>query len=144
MYKREKKASALLAMMFILLGCVVILQEVVHLATEDYPYTANAIIIVSSCSMLIMIPLAIIKYRISRPLNSIALKKDALCSLCVGIVSIGVFITAVIYVNHPGVWWLDAIIAVIVSLALICYGGFTLIHSIVRDQRWYKSSFWRD
>lgn len=118
-------------------------QTLIHFGLETIPNTTVGLVVLSAMTVCIMFPLAYIKFHIGRKVNSIALKKDALCSLAVALISLGICITASIYSQHQKVWWLDPTLALVIALGLTGYGAFTLIHSICTRQYWFKSSFWK-
>ena len=76
-------------------------------------------------------------------MDSPSLAKDGICSMCGGGLSFGVCVGAIfIESENDEAWWLDATIAVCVSIGLYFYGLYTLIKNYQSGNLWYKPSFW--
>ena len=71
-------------------------------------------------------------------MESGSLRKDGLCSLSGGLLSLGVWASAE---ASDAWWWLDALVAVAVAAALVWYGREELRRL---DGQWQRLEFWRD
>ena len=88
--------------------------------------------------------LAVLKLWVGVATKSAAMRKDAACSACGAILSGGVVI-GVLADRHSGgdVWFLDACLAMGVSVCLLIYGLLILIKNMMRGHRWWTMTFWR-
>jgi len=94
---REKRASVGIAITFILISIVVGIQAIVHLAKKTEPEEATTLIIIASCCLVAFLVLAVVKFRISFALHSSAMRKDAVTSAAVAILSGGI----IVYPKQP-------------------------------------------
>ena len=58
--------------------------------------------------------------------DSASMKKDAACSLCGCVLSLGVCVGAAAVGADERIWWLDALVALLVSTGLLLYGSGVL------------------
>ncbi|GMH32247.1 hypothetical protein BSKO_00081 [Bryopsis sp. KO-2023] len=137
LFKKEKKASLGIAATLVIIGLVVGTQAAVHLALDEQPNKAAALLAISTISVIVLTILSTIKLKISRALNSPAMKKDAVTSAAVALLSLGILLSAAMNELHPEIWWLDAAFAIIISVLLFFYGARTLINN-----KWWRKDFW--
>lgn len=137
LYRKEKKASVGIAAMMVLIGLIVGIQALVHLVESNEPNKATELLIISTISLLMLTGLAIAKLKISQALKSPAMKKDAITSAAVAVLSLGILLSAAIYESNPKIWWLDSTFALVVSIVLLTYGSRTLIRN-----KWWRGEFW--
>lgn len=71
-------------------------------------------------------------------MDSGSLRKDGLCSLSGGLLSLGVWVSSA---ASDAWWWLDALVAMAVAAALVWYGREELR---ALDGRWRRLEFWRE
>merc|ERR1719453_2909722 len=88
-------------------------------------------------SAVVMAVIGTLKWQISIPLSSGALREDAICSLAVACLSTSVGISVMIYRNDSSVWWFDAFIALATALFLGAYGVMML-----KQAPWWTKHFW--
>jgi len=138
-YAAEKKAGMLIAFTFVAIGIVVSTEAVLHLADETKPDDDVWLIIFTACSFVVFFLLGLGKWYISKKVNSSSLKKDAVCSIAVSFMSLGMAGGFLIYRTNSDIWYLDSIVALIVSLMLIVYGSRTIM---CHGHAWWSGSFW--
>lgn len=81
--------------------------------------------------------------RLARRIGSSSLKKDGYCSLAGSLLSVGIVVGASLFeYQDDGLWWLDAALAVGICMALLLYGGFTLVNNALKGNRWWTVAFW--
>lgn len=86
--------------------------------------------------------LAVIKFRMSDMLGSPSFKKDAICSLFGAILSFGVFFGTCIKSADEGAWWIDGVVAVLVSLTCMWVGLRTMLKNAEESNQWWTMDFW--
>ena len=116
-------------------------QASAHLAETHHPHNDTTMIVLAALSVIAFAVLGGLKWHISEKLKSPTMKKDAICSLAVGVISLAVTISASAYSANEAVWFFDAFVAVLVSVFLLCYGSRTLF---CHGHRWWESSFWKN
>ena len=67
---------------------------------------------------------------------------DGACSICGGMLSLGVCIGGSAANGDSRLWWIDAVVAVSISAGLFLYGLFTLWKNSKQGNVWWRSSFW--
>jgi len=140
---REKRASIGIGMMFIILAVVVGGVASAHLDASEPPEEPGLLLGLSAPSVLIFLVLGVLKYRVGKKIDSPSLAKDGVCSLCGSGLSFGVCLgAAFIEQENYAVWWLDATIAVTVSIGLYFYGLYTLIKNAQAGNLWWRLEFW--
>lgn len=92
--QREKRASIGIAASFIVLGLVVGSVAIQHLRTHDELKEVGALYGLAVPSMLIFFVLGSMKWKIGAATRSASLKKDAACSLCGSLLSLGVILAS--------------------------------------------------
>jgi divalent metal cation (Fe/Co/Zn/Cd) transporter len=133
---REKRASVGIAMAFIVLAVVTTGVAIGHLVAAHGPEDPQALYWLGSLSVIFLAGLAHFKFKVAAVLDSKCMKKDAISNLAGMVLSLGVCISTSLYESR-GIWWLDAAIALFVSVLLFQYGMRTLLHN-----KWYDKQFW--
>lgn len=72
-----------------------------------------------------------------RKLRSESLRKDAITSGAVAVLSAAIVVSTLIYSVNASLWWFDSVVALGISLALCCAGSWSLVST-----RWWTKSFW--
>ena len=72
-----------------------------------------------------------------RKLRSESLRKDAITSGAVAVLSAAILVSTLMYSANASLWWFDSVVALGISLALCCAGMCSLIST-----RWWSRSFW--
>ena len=123
---REKRSSVGIALSFCLLAVVVGSVAIGHLSTSEVPSDVGLLLGLAIPSAMIFSVLGGLKMHVGIATRSPSMKKDAACSLCGAVLSLGVvFGVAAAKSTHEKVWWLDAVVAVVVSVGLLVYGVFS-------------------
>lgn len=139
---REKRASVGIAASFVLLGCVVGGVAIQHLTTHDELKEVGTLYALAVPSMLIFFVLGSLKLRIGRATDSASMKKDAACSLCGSLLSLGVILGAALSQNDDRLWFFDALVALVIAAALFAYGLLVLVKNARQRNRWWTAAFW--
>lgn len=137
----EKRAGAGIAMTFVGIAILVGVQASMHIYAAEEPSEDKALLILASCSVLVFTSLASFKLIISIQLASSTMKKDAISSFAVGVLSLGVCISSSVYDITETVWWFDAVVAQITSICLFWYGCRTLF---CHSHEWWQPSWWSE
>jgi divalent metal cation (Fe/Co/Zn/Cd) transporter len=139
---REKRASVGIAISFIVLAIVVGSVASAHLSHAERPSDVGVLVGLAAPSALAFGALGFAKWRVGVATQSPSLKKDAACSLCGAVLSLGVCVGAAAVGADEALWWVDALVALLVSVGLLLYGAFTLYKNGVQGNRWWRASFW--
>jgi hypothetical protein len=115
---REKRASIGIAVAFVALAITVGGTASAHIAEHSVPSNVAALLGVSAPSVVVFAMLGSVKLHMGFATKSPSLKKDAACSLCGSLLSLGVCIGTA--VAHEA-WWFDAVVALLVSGALLLH-----------------------
>ena len=141
---REKRASVGIAMSFVVLALVVGGVASGHLTTHEPPSDLGLLLGLSIPSVIIFGALGCLKMWVGIATRSASMKKDAACSLCGAILSLGVCIGAAAVGANEQLWWIDAVVALVVSIGLLLYGLYTCLIKAVNDgNKWWTKDFWR-
>lgn len=136
---REKRASVGIALAFVVLAITVGGTASAHLAEHNVPSNVAALLGISAPSVVVFSTLGAIKLHLGFATRSPSLKKDAACSLCGALLSLGVCIGTA--VAHEA-WYFDALVALLVSGALFLHGVYTLVKNGRSGNHWWAGSFW--
>lgn len=135
---RERLADFVLSWLFIIVGLFVFglatrrLSHHSHISDEDLLLASNI------PTVIVLSILSHIKFHVYRALNSQTMLKDAIGSFTGAGVSLGVCIGIVIEQGNPDIWWVDAVIAMMVAVFIAYIGGSSL-----QDMgQWWKKSYW--
>jgi membrane protein YdbS with pleckstrin-like domain len=72
-----------------------------------------------------------------RKLRCESLRKDAITSGAVAVLSAAIVVSTLLYAVHPQLWWFDSLVALCISLALFAAGLVPLL-----TMRWWSPAFW--
>ncbi len=101
---REKRASVGIAISFAILSIVVFSVAVSHLAAHEEPSDVVALYSIAAPSLVVFGALGVLKLHVGVCVDSASLKKDAACSLCGALLSLGVLIGASAVQSNPDMW----------------------------------------
>lgn len=141
--EREKRASVGIAIAFVVLAILVSSTAAANLAASKEVASEGLLIALAAPSFLVFLALAALKWRVGILAASAALKKDAACSFCGALLSLGVLVGIAAAEVNRNLWCVDAAIAVLVSLSLLLCGLYTLAKNAVREHAWWRPSWWR-
>ena len=136
----EKQGGIVISFLFVAIAGIVGGQATEHLHHAKKPHTDAIMLSLASISVIAFFVLGALKWHISEKLSSSTLKKDAICSIAVAIISLAITISASVYSTTEAVWWFDATVAVLVSIFLFVYGSRTLF---CHGHEWWRGEFWR-
>lgn len=139
---RELRASVGIALSFVALAIVCTAVAVSHLKLNEPVTHVESLLALSIPSFIVFAVLGGLKLWVGISTKSYAMKKDAACSICGAVLSLGVVI-GVAADQHSGgdVWWFDAIVALVVSFVLFVYGMADLVKN--RRYQWWSCRFWK-
>jgi len=120
----------MIAMYFLLFGGFLMAEAIGKLITKDDPKSETSLIILSGISLGILIPAGILKWRLAVWLDSVSINKEAVCTAMVGIINGGIILSASVFLNYRNVWYIDGIVTLVCSTALVGYALYTLIRGI--------------
>lgn len=126
--RRELRASMAISLILILLGMGVI-------ATSSYDINKGAetdsqmetVLVMSATSIGIFCFLTVFKFHYADKLSSESLYKDGVCSLIGTILSVGLLTNTFVIRQHPGLWWLDPLVAMCCGFAALFLGFHSLL-----------------
>jgi len=140
---REKRASVGIAISFVVLAFVVGGVACGHLSQHEPPSDIGVLVGLAAPSAILFGALGVAKLRVGAATHSASLKKDAACSLCGAVLSLGVCIGAAAVGADEKLWFVDALVALLVSLGLLAYGSYTLLKNRRQGNVWWRATFWR-
>ena len=138
-HRLEKQSGVGISFSFVAIAIVVGAQAVTHLAHTKHPEASSVLQAMAWISVVAFFILGGIKWHIADKLSSTTMKKDAICSIAVAIISLAVAVSATAYAETTAVWWIDATVATIVSVFLLIYGSRTLF---CHGHKWWTGDFW--
>jgi len=74
---------------------------------------------------------------LQKKLRSESLRKDAITSGAVAVLSAAILVSTLINSVDASLWWFDSVVALAISLALCCAGTWSLVST-----KWWSKSFW--
>lgn len=104
-----------------------------RLIEREAPANSEVLLVISGTSVIILSWSCAMKFSLAKVLKSSALRKDAVTSGACAAMAATILISTTIYKSHPGVWWLDSSVAIIISFGLFVLGIRTLL----------KNPWWR-
>lgn len=134
---REKRASTMVAMGLFITALVVFETAVSNLVQHEVVTDVGMLLGLTIPSVVLLTVLGGFKWHIAQRLGSSAMKKDAVCSFASAVLSLGIIISIAVHAADPDTWWIDAALAVAVSLALAAYAGPSLVRN-----KWWTGGFW--
>ncbi|CAG8599509.1 13247_t:CDS:2 [Dentiscutata heterogama] len=121
-YKNERKIEFMMMILFILLTTIIFTCAVAFLVLKQIPQTTFPGLIITSISLVITLLLWSGKHCLARKLDSSILSYEARYSLvCLEIIAI-VFLSNLLYLILPNIWWLDSVATLIQGIPLIIEG----------------------
>jgi len=142
--QREKRASVGIAISFVILAFVVGGVAIGHLSTHERPSDVTVLIALSVPSAIAFGLLGGLKMWVGQATSSASMKKDAACSLCGAVLSLGVIVGALAVGADERLWFVDALVAVVVALLLLSYGCFVLVKNAKQNNAWWTWRFWQE
>jgi divalent metal cation (Fe/Co/Zn/Cd) transporter len=139
---REKRASVGIAMSFVVLACVVGGVASGHLGAHERPSDLGILVSLAAPSAVCFGVLGALKMWVGLSTRSPSMRKDAACSLCGAFLSVGTCVSAGAVTADESVWFLDALVAILVSVGLLLYGAYVLAKNAAQRNRWWTASFW--
>ncbi|XP_077997565.1 transmembrane protein 163a-like [Glandiceps talaboti] len=127
--EKEHRAVICLALLFLLFAMIITIKCVIAIVTHTSPSQEIVLAGVSAISVVTMTTLAAIKFVIARKLNSKSIYSDAFSSAMGALISFGIILGAIIYVNLE-VTIIDSIIGLIVAVMLAIWGMCILVNEI--------------
>ncbi|MCB9759835.1 MAG: heavy metal transporter [Alphaproteobacteria bacterium] len=120
---RERRATKVIAALFVLLGVGVMVGAVVQMSGQSHPATSVPGLVISALSLSFMLWLWRAKLAVAAGLDSRTLEMDAGCSRACLQLSGVLFAGSLLYLVNPAWWWADASAAVILALLFIREGA---------------------
>jgi len=116
--RRERRAAAGIAWLFLLLALGTSLGALLQLAARSHPASTVPGLLVSALSLSFMYGLWRAKRRSAAALDSRALEGDAACSRACMQLSLVLFSGSLLFRIVPALWWADAVAALILALMI--------------------------
>ena len=120
--RRETNATAVIAFSVAVSSLAIIGRSIGCLYHSKKPKNQWEIIILSSVSVFAFTMLFIMKRMVAVKIGSSALMTDAIDSLCASLFAVSILISALVSQLTAKVWYLDASIAIVVSICSFGYG----------------------
>ncbi len=135
---REKLANFILSWLFIIMALFVFGLATRRLSSHSHISDEELLLASNIPTVIVLSILSHVKFHIYRALNSQTMFKDAIGSFTGAGVSLGVCIGIVIEQADSDIWWVDAVVAMMVALLIAYIGGSSL-----QDMgQWWKKSYW--
>lgn len=131
--KKERRATLGIGVLFLLLALGTALGATLQLKAGHHPDTTLPGLIVSILSLLFMIWLWRSKRHAARALDSRSLEGDAACSLVCIQLSTVLFLGSLLFAVLPGLWWADALAALILAVLITREGVGTIRAALKPD-----------
>ena len=128
---RERRATLGIGTLFVLLALVTATGALAQLRTGGHPATTLPGLLISTVSLSFMFFLWRAKANLAKKLDSSTVLKDADCSLACIKLSAVLFAGSVIFMADAGLWWSDAVAAIVLSL-LIAWEGVGTIRGALK------------
>ncbi|EIE25383.1 hypothetical protein COCSUDRAFT_61602 [Coccomyxa subellipsoidea C-169] len=135
--QREKCASFGISLSFLGISIVVGKEAIGHIQRRQGPEEAGLLLGIAFSSVVVLSVLCGLKLDLSRKLRSESLRKDALTSGAVAVLSAAICMSTIFYSVNSALWWFDSVVALCISLALFCGGLWPLI-----SVQWWSKAFW--
>lgn len=129
---RENKACISLGVLFILAGFGVIIEGLLFLYLKDKPKWLLELLVLAGFGVVACVLLGVAKLILCRKINSKSLFLDALNSFLSALFALVIIISDVVYCHNKKIWYLDPVLSIIFSVALLAY-GFQVILSHCRS-----------
>ncbi|EDO43809.1 predicted protein [Nematostella vectensis] len=107
---------------------IVISAKAIHtLVINEEPKRSINLLFVSGTSVFLLFSMAYIKYLVAYKTDSRALRIDAFNTTAGGVMAFAVTLTSILYEHSNKIWFLDATVALGISLVFFLYGVRTII-----------------
>jgi divalent metal cation (Fe/Co/Zn/Cd) transporter len=126
----ERKTVHVVGLTLLLVSAYVLAQAIRSLVTSSRPEASAVGIALAACSLGILPPLAFLKGRLARRLQSRALRGDSVLTGA-GAVLAGVALVGLVSNEVLGWWWADPLAGAVISVALAWEGRKMLARSPV-------------
>ncbi len=113
----ERIAERVVGVALILLAVYLAVSSIRALATQSHPEASFASVVLLVASVIVLPPLARAKYLVARRLGSGALRLDSILTAVAALLA-GISLASLAASNALGLWWADAIAAIVVALIL--------------------------
>ena len=121
----EKMAERIVGVALILLAVYLVVVSIRALATQSHPEASFASIALLVASVIVLPPLARAKYVVARRLGSGALRLDSILTGVAALLA-AISLASLAASDMFGLWWADAIAAIVVALILAREGLMSL------------------
>jgi len=139
---REKRASVGIAFAFCVLAFVVGGMALSHLAAHHETEDSASLLLLAAPSVVVFLVLGVLKAHIGAETDSPSMKKDAACTLCGAVLSLGVCVGVFLAKANAALWWTDAAVALMVSAGLLAHGVHTLAKNARQHNKWWTQQWW--
>ena len=119
---REKRATSVIAVTFILGGIATVLIALYHLKIKEHPMKTGEMMVVLAVGFVIYCILAILQGYVAKMLQSSSMKALAVDSALAATMSIGLIVSAGIYAEVKKLWYLDHAVATALGAVSLFYG----------------------
>ena len=120
--ERERKASLLIAILFVIAALVIVGKSVAGLVRHEAPDNALASLLLACVSCALCLALAWGKLRIGQELCSASMRTDGLNSFGGAVISLGIFASWLVYTSNDHVWYVSFIVALVVAAGMLACG----------------------
>ena len=119
---REKKATSVIAAMFILGGTATLVISLYHLKIKDHPTKTGEMVIVLTVGFVIYSILCFLQCYVAAILQSVSLKALAVDSGLAAAMDIGLLASTWIFRENYSLWFLDHAVAALLGVLSFIYG----------------------
>ena len=117
----EQAAERAVGFALIVLAVYLVVGGLRSLAAQDHPSTSTVGALLLVASIVVLPPLAIAKHRVAARIASGALRADAILTAVAAILAL-ISLSSLAAYQALGLWWADAVAALIVSLIVVREG----------------------
>ena len=121
----EHAAERAVGLALIALAAYLVVSGIRALAAQDHPGTSTVGAVLLVASILVLPPLAIAKHRVAARMASGALRADAILTAVAAILAL-ISLASLAAYEALGLWWADAVAALIVSVIVVREGWQSL------------------
>lgn len=136
-HDREARANVGIAFTFVAIAIITAGQAISHLAHHKFPEDSTPILVFSVISIVTLTAMSVYKMYLNKHIQSKALEMDAVASFAVSALSMGILVSAALYQVNKNIWWLDAVVALVITILLAIYSVPILIQN-----SWWRKDFW--
>jgi divalent metal cation (Fe/Co/Zn/Cd) transporter len=128
--RREKYVLRILAFLFFTSGLGIFIDSITDLYSRIHPLSNSYLVIAGAIQTILFFCLAFAKCLIAKKLNVISAYSDAFNTFISGLMALSVSISITIYNSHSNVWYIDPIVGMSISLAIMSYGLWMMYKSL--------------